>query len=1026
MPYGWQILLNGVDISEKVSNFEITEDAQSYCRELTFGLLDKTIYNSFDFLSLPETPTIEVKTRITDTWVSQGLFFVERPSFREEITSSKADQVWGRSLTARLGSPFAVRITKAWTAQTSFFGICQEMCEASGITWDPAYCEIEDFVVFPHTFQVDGAYPIEVISELARLGYGDSAFITTDRLNHLCIRIRDYSPAVADVEITDTIIASVSEDIEWPDFGNRVKVSASGIASGYSVALKILQPCLSSETDTGVRMLARVTDQEGEAVIDGTVVDWSVKYGRVTLQTSQSNTQSVYMYDELQTAKSFCEVDLDFPPSQILGIYARADYWKTENLAAAGVLIDGNTVTLLSSLKFCDQALRIDYVTAGVAVNFAFPGANPGTDLVTASVSGNSATEEIYVDNPCACVPSISLKANPSSIKMGSIASLLVYVENGGSPLQDGRKVYLSIVSTRPHGKLSWTENHLLRVNVTYEESRAVNEVSGVTQCDTDMFIESVSGVWVADEEGNKTGGNLYSSFAGKRITLNTSLQSDTALLVDYKAIGAVACDYKGLVEGTERFRAWIHSSREAPIEAFASITVTPIGDDDDGTDDDDPSEGLCEEGKISCEEGKVFGMSGGIEGCYEPWKLDVCLKTASIDKRYCYKKGQLGCWPIADCDAEVAGNAARECPQGTVCCENIVSGVMGCWPPEQCKSDDNENSNRWNNKKIVRCQQEGKEAQTCKEGEICCWKDGVYGCFKEEECDESEGKECYPEDCSKYGYSKNCLNGRFSEAQKRGCDCREICDAEFAKYGAIQSTMSNQGYKTVHEKAEEYGEYGSPEYWEAHESIKKAQLDECFEKCDQCKSISGLNVSGSDAVTKPGQYHYSASGAVGEINWSVSGTGVTVDQNGNVSLAQNACGSFTVSARDECGQVGSKTARITNAGRWVFVDQGGCYYDGCLWGVSSMPSIDVYSGEYWITFTMSKVGTCQDASQPPTPSSSQSACPWSYAPGLVWDQGSGPINALCWGVLCGYLGWWWTANYGTAVSGWYRRRWTC
>jgi hypothetical protein len=153
MPYGWQILLNGVDISEKVSNFEITEDAQSYCRELTFGLLDKTIYNSFDFLSLPEEPTVEVKTRTGSTWVSQGLFFVERPSFREEITSSKADQVWGRSLTARLGSPFAVRITKAWTAQTSFFGICQEMCEASGITWDPAYCEIEDFVVFPHTFQ---------------------------------------------------------------------------------------------------------------------------------------------------------------------------------------------------------------------------------------------------------------------------------------------------------------------------------------------------------------------------------------------------------------------------------------------------------------------------------------------------------------------------------------------------------------------------------------------------------------------------------------------------------------------------------------------------------------------------------------------------------------------------------------------------------------------------------------------------------------------------------------------------------
>jgi len=484
------------------------------------------------------------------------------------------------------------------------------------------------------------------------------------------------------------------------------------------------------------------------------------------------------------------------------------------------------------------------------------------------------------------------------------------------------------------------------------------------------------------------------------------------------------------LVAGTEQFQTWIYSSREAPVEAFASIIVSPIGEDPNYQDPTgvEPREGICNEGAIECDEGLVFGVSGGVEGCWDPALLDICLKTNVFDKRYCYKNGQLGCWNITECDNARAGSATRECPGQTVCCKNKITGIMGCWPEEQCaSSDDPSSATKWNNKNIVRCQQQGKEAQTCKEGEICCWKDGTYGCFKEEDCDDSEGKECYPEDCSNQGYSDTCVNGRFDEAQGRGCTCEEICTQEIERYGATQSKMSNQGYTTIHDQAvEQGGDPSEPGYWEAYEQIKKEHMDECLEKCDQCKSISGLNVSGSDAVTKPGQYHYSASGAVGEINWSVSGTGVTIDQNGNVSLAQNACGSFTVSARDKCGQVGSKTARITNAGQWVFVDQGGCYYDGCLWGVSTMPSIDVYSGEYWITFTMGKVGTCQDASQPPTPSSAKSACPWSYAPGLVWDQGSGPINALCWGVLCGYLGWWWTANYGTAVTGWYRRRWTC
>lgn len=923
MPYGWKILLNDVDISDKVTSFEITEDVSSYCRELSFALADKSIYDSFDFLSLPESPCVEVQTRVEDDWFSQGLFFVERPGFREDISSRIADQIWGRSLTAKLGSPFAIRLTQSWTEQTSFHAICEEMCDLCGITWDSGYCEPPDFIVFPNTFDVEGAYPIEVISELARLAYGDSIYITTDRENHLCIRLRDYAPTSADVTIEDDAISGISEDIEWPDFGNRIVIDTTASTGGYSIDLRIPQSCLSSLSSVATKCLARVTDQDGDPVVDGTVVDWSVEHNRVTLGASQSNTQSIFIYDELKTAKSFYEVDLDFPPSQILGIYAKADYWKVENLAAAGVIIDGNTVTLLSSLKFCDQSLRIDYLVSGVAINWAYPTSNPGTDKITASVSGNSATTEIYIDNPCACVPSIFLKVNPSSIKIGSTASLLIYVENGGSPMEDGRKVYLSVVGANANGQLEWTENYLRRVDVTNEESRAINEIAGNSQCDVDMFISAVSGVYLVDGNGDKTGSSIYGgSFAGKRITLNCRLTSNTSLLVDYTAIGAVVCGYLGLVAGTEQFQTWIYSSREAPVEAFGSIIVSPIGEDPNYQDPTgvEPREGICNEGEIECDDGLVFGVSGGTEGCFDPALLDICLKTAVFDKRYCYKNGQLGCWNIEECDNARAGSATRECPGQTVCCENKVTGITGCWPEEQCASsdDDPSSSTNWNNKNIVRCQEEGQEAETCKAGEICCHKDGEYGCFPEEECDEAEDKECYPEDCSNQGYSDTCVNGRFDEAQGRGCTCEEICTQEIEKYGATQSKMSNQGYSTIHDQAvEQGGDPSEPGYWEAYEQIKKEHMDECLEKCDQCKSAKGITVAGQEAVTAPGAYQYVQSGGIGTITWSVSGQGATIDQSGLVTLSAGACGSFTVKANDECNQLGTKSCRVTNNGYW-------------------------------------------------------------------------------------------------------------
>ena len=80
--------------------------------------------------------------------------------------------------------------------------------------------------------------------------------------------------------------------------------------------------------------------------------------------------------------------------------------------------------------------------------------------------------------------------------------------------------------------------------------------------------------------------------------------------------------------------------------------------------------------------------------------------------------------------------------------------------------------------------------------------------------------------------------------------------------------------------------------------------------------------ISGPDNAAAPGTYQYTVNNAQGEIRWCVTGVGVSIDATGLVTVNSGACGSFTVSATDaECGQIGSKDARITNnGGSWQMI----------------------------------------------------------------------------------------------------------
>jgi len=586
--YSWKITLNSVDISGKVSRFSIACSLNSFCREMNLDISDPDLYAELDFAQISEAPEIEIFTRTGEDWISQGEFFIERPALAASVQSDLMQGVWGRSLTAKLAEPFAPKITKAWEEKTTFFHICEEMCDLAGCAWDPAYSDIEDFVIHPYTYQAEGMYPIEVISELAMLA---GALVTTDRLGHLCVKQIDYAPSSEDATITDGDIRAMSESPEWPVFANRVRITPTGDLGGYSVTLVIPDPCLKADGSSRAKLYAQVRDPDGEAV-DGLAVAWEADGAGAALERATSNTQEISIRREQQRADNFYTVTVDFPPSAVDGVYAYSDTARRNNFAAGGYEISGSTITLKNKLAFCDQTVLIDYRAAGMAVNYLQAGDEAEDVTVTAKVEGQADSGTVYIDNPCECPPQIRLTAAPTSINPGGRSSLIVYGEESG-PIATGRMVFMAEVSATKRGTLSWTFARLGTVGVANEQASAINEIAGVTQCEISMFPASVASVYAADEDGSPTGGNLYSSHNGKVIDLNGIVATATDLLVNYTAQGAALNHFTGAVLGTAAINAWMLTNREAGAEAGASVRIV----DNTQSTDDYPSDWSAGEG---------------------------------------------------------------------------------------------------------------------------------------------------------------------------------------------------------------------------------------------------------------------------------------------------------------------------------------------------------------------------------------------------------------------------------------------
>lgn len=517
-------------------------------------------------------------------WVSQGTFFIERPTFKVGIHETMTG-VWGRQSTAILAEPFAQKVTKLWDEDTTFYAICKEIIESVGLVWDSTKCDIADFTIYADNFEADDQYPIEVLQELVELIVGEEGFVTSDREGNICIKRLVRVPTTSDYDLTDLIIQEINEEPEWPEFGNRIKIIPVESVSQNSISVELGSECIGISTlqEGYVDVWAQVKNGEGVPLNDQ-VVEWSF-YPETPTTLSYvysliQNSAEMLISKEIVRADSLVSLSTKFEASSIIGIWAYADTARANNFVEGDAyILDGKKVYLTeSNFTYCDQMVVVSYTVAGMVHNVVkyTPGALEYTGEVSiiASLSGKEDSKTIYVNNYCKCPSTLSAEIEPSTLEIGEVAKITAYLENGDEAVSG--KIYMYEYTGL--GTLSATVLNTGAVTVTNEKAEAVNVIAGITQCVTNSAISSVTGVYTYTEDDNgvitHTSGNLYASFLNKTINLNLSIPTGTPLVVTYKRAGSVVNYFTAVTAGDVRITVSSPVNTEEGLSQVLTATI--------------------------------------------------------------------------------------------------------------------------------------------------------------------------------------------------------------------------------------------------------------------------------------------------------------------------------------------------------------------------------------------------------------------------------------------------------------------
>ena len=583
MSLSWDIKLDGVSIADQISSFQIRETRGAYAREITLFAADPAFYDQFVYGTIPAL-RIEALTKTGDNWISQGNFYVEKPVIVTNPDSILSPGVWGRSESAAAGPPFAQKISKAWTEDTTCEDIVNEMAALCGLS---VSFEITNYSIFANTYACTGIYPIDVIAELA--GFA-GAHIGCTVSGDITIKYEVFHPAAADYIITDTDIISITEQIEFPEFGNRIRISALGTGAGYQIDLNALadDDCLPADGTSRGTLLAFVTDQNGEIVPDNTIVAWTADTG-LTLDEECTGTGNYLLSNQKHRASNYYTVSVDYPISDVIGIWAYADGGNNHNYWDKYCTFAGKTITVYQPFDFCDQSLRISYVTGGCAVNRVTAG-NTARDIdVTAEVEGASDTIKVKLGNTCDCGSNLNVKVNPyGAICIGNLAHVLVWATINNKPAT-GKRVQIRIIEGC--GQLSSENKTLDKVEILNETSYVFNQVSGVSQVNTEIEPASYGTPKVYLATDTNKSNNLYASHDGKTIDLNTIIETGTKVSIDHFGDGATIVAWRTLgvtKDCNAKIAVTMSDGTEAGLRVTASLSARDCSVPDTPPDHDD------------------------------------------------------------------------------------------------------------------------------------------------------------------------------------------------------------------------------------------------------------------------------------------------------------------------------------------------------------------------------------------------------------------------------------------------------
>lgn len=564
----WRVYLNGTEITRKVAQPQTSFAAGNIAGSVKVDLADRAVLDGIVLPRVPRELAIVVDKLVDGLWVSQGSYFLEQIEHIESQDALTAE-IWGRTRSARLGSPFAPKISKQWPGETTFDAIVQEMASLCGVIITMA----NDYPVCQYCYAVSDWTPAQVIRDLAERS-GQALWPQLDGSLVIAPRLYRNLPAPAVTLVAkEIVVESVERNV--PDFGNRILVSGDGAVAGLSVTVVPLaddDACVVADGKSSVRLIAIVLGVDGLPVALGTTVTWSASAGLMSAETSQ--TAHVVRQGEVHQADDYTRVTLDLPAVSVIGVYARKDTRRVTNLyRQRGGSVSGKTITFASSLDFYDQTVIVDYVVQG-APNTWTAGHIPGDVVVLASVAGAQGYATLHQSNPKACATQISLEAVPSSPCLGEAVTIFLKTIMFG-----GAGIGSAIFGLVGCGTLSSTRKTLTARTIT--ETLRTSVWGGAAE--VRLSAVPVAGTAPSVVLTAAPGANLYDSHNGQvAILSDDTILAGTQVTVTYVAGGTAMVTWtpSALPSGNESIvesLPVVHVEVESVTVAQVTLTRTPV-----------------------------------------------------------------------------------------------------------------------------------------------------------------------------------------------------------------------------------------------------------------------------------------------------------------------------------------------------------------------------------------------------------------------------------------------------------------